>query len=90
MLNMMVVPMGDVVQKWRHRSAREPILKISRPLRKTQGYLYRASEALRPYRERSSARIKEGIRTRMANGRGAKARKHRAKKKKAKKHRRRR
>lgn len=72
----------EATQRWGHRAKREPILKISRPLRRSQEYLARASEKLRPYRERSSARIKESIKARMANARAAKARKHRTRKKK--------
>jgi hypothetical protein len=84
MLNMMVVRMGDGVRAWRHRSAKEPYLKISRPLRKTQGYLSRASEKLRPYRERSKAQVKDAIRRKMSRMRAAKAAKARKRKKKAK------
>lgn len=90
------IGMTEAAQHWRHRTKREPILKISRPLRKTQGFLSSASERLRPYREKSSARIKESIKARMAKVRAAKTEKHRArirsarkKKKKKKKSRRR-
>jgi hypothetical protein len=85
MSNMMVVRMGDVVQKWRHRSAKEPYLKISRPLRKTQERIGRLQERLRPYREKSAARIKDSIKARMAHARAAKTQKHRARIHKARK-----
>jgi hypothetical protein len=78
MSNMMVVRMGDGVRAWRHRSEKEPYLKISRPLRKTQERISRLQERLRPYREKSSAKIKESIRSRMAKVRAAKTQKHRA------------
>lgn len=89
------IALTEAAQRWRHREKHEPILKISRPLRKTQGFLSSASERLRPYREKSSARIKESIKARMAKVRAAKTQKHRARihvarKKKKKKQKRRR